>query len=149
MKCFLLTCAAFAFCVCTGVWQSRGQTPSNVSATVAFDNGETATVTDFSNQIGVQSGEFITITMQFPAGEAAGKPVVVNLPDGGSSSVAGNLPVANSDGSITFMFVATADPGANRVNVHIGSITVCLQLWVMDSRNPQNNPPNLAAVSHN
>ena len=148
MKRFFLICAAFALCVCSGVWQLRGQTTSSVSATVQFSNGETATVTDFSNQIGVQPRELITVTAQFPAASGAGEPVVVEVLDGGSSSTAGSLPVANADGSVTFMFLAASDPGANRLNVRIGSTGVCLQLWVMDSQNPQNNPPNLVAVSH-
>lgn len=147
MKLFLSICAAFALCVCSGVWQLRSQTTSNLSATVQFDDGNVVTITDFSNQVGVQPGEAITVTAQFPAAGAGGKPVIVDLPDGGWNSVGSSLPVADAQGVITFTVIANTQPGQNRVNIRIGLTTVCLQLWVMDSQNPQNNPPNLVAVS--
>ena len=147
MKVFFSTCVAFALCVCTGIWQLRSQTTTEISAAVQFDDGNAITITDFSNIIGLQPGEDVTVTAQFPAAGAAGEPVIVDLPDGGWNSVGKSLATANAQGAITFTVIANTQPGQNRVNLRVGANTVCLQLWVMDSQNPQNNPPNLTVVS--
>ena len=117
------------------------------SAIVQFSNGQTVTLTDFSSPIGIQATELITVTVQFGA-SSAGNPIAVDALDGGSTSVGSSLPVAGPDGSITFQFLATSDAGRNLVTVRSGPSSVSLQLWVMDSENPQNNPSNLVAVSH-
>ena len=120
---------------------------ANVSATVEFSDGETATVTDFSSSVGVQPNEYVTITLQFPA-DFAGQPITAKPIDGGTASIGSSILVAGSDGSITFSFLAANHPGRNAVVIQVGATSVCLQLWVMDSANPENNPSTLIAVSH-
>jgi hypothetical protein len=146
MKKFSLILAGAVFCVCFSNWQSRADT-NNVSATVQLSDDQSITVTDFSNQIGVQPGQVVGITIQFTA-DKAGEPVVVEAIDGGVTSVGSSLPVLNDDGSLSFTFIARGDPGQNRVGIRIGSTSVCLQLWVIDSANPQNNPSSMIAVSN-
>lgn len=145
MKSFFLIFTAFAACICGAGWEVRGQT--SASATVEFSDGETATVTDFSNSVGVQPNEYVNITLQFPA-DFAGQPITAKPIDGGTTSIGSSILVAGTDGSITFSFLAANQPGWNSIVIQVGATNVCLQLWVMDSANPNNNPSNLIAVSH-
>ena len=147
MKSFFLIFAAFAAYISGAGWEVRSQASASVSATVEFSDGETATVTDFSNSVGVQPNEYVKITLQFPV-DFAGQPVTAKPIDGGNTSIGSSILVAGTDGSITFSFLAANHPGGNSVVIQVGATSVCLQLWVMDSANPENNPSTLIAVSH-
>jgi hypothetical protein len=100
--------------------QSPGQTAAAVSATIQFSNGQTITVTDFSNPIDVQPGEFLNITIQFPA-NAAGQPIVIKALDGGATSVGNSIRVINNDGTFNFVFTAPASTGTKSLDIHSGS----------------------------
>jgi hypothetical protein len=131
----LLMSAGAALCLAAGSWQLCGQT-TNVSATIQFSNGQTV-VTDFSDQIGVQPGEVVSVTIQFTS-DHAGEAIKVGSLDGGRIS---NTSTAVSDeGSVTFNFQAAGSAGLNRVLVRHGLQTLRVQFWVLGS-NPQNNPP--------
>jgi hypothetical protein len=142
MRSFLTTCIAIAVCVSAGVGQLPGQTTAAVSATVQFGDGQIVTVTDFSSLVGVQPGDVVNVTVQLTSDDA-GQPATVATPNGGSTSIGSNVAVAGPDGCIGFGFNATTDPGPNTVIVMGASTTVSLQFWVLDSANPQNNPPVL------
>ena len=146
MKLFFLLCGASALYICNATCQTAGQT-SPVTASVQFNDGQTATVTDFSGFVGVHPNEAVTITVHFPVA-SAGTPMVVDLADGGISGIGSSIPVVAADGSATFAFVARAKPGRNSIVVRAGQTSVILQLWVIDSANPQNNPPSMIAVSN-
>jgi hypothetical protein len=146
MKSFLPACIALAVCVSTGVWQLCGQTAADVSATVQFSNGQVVTVTDFSNSVGVQPGEVVNVTIQLTSDDAD-QAATVAASDGGSTSIGSNVAVIGSDGCISFAFHATVDTGPTSVVVLGGSKTVVLQFWVLDSANPQNNPPVLTPAN--
>jgi hypothetical protein len=136
MKLLFLTCAAFALCIC-GAQQLRGQTTANLSATIQFSNGQTVALDDFSDLVGVQPGEVVTVTIQF-ASKHAGEAIEVGSLDGGwignaSSAVSGQ-------GLVTFRFQAPANYGQIRISVRHGLRTLHLLFWVLSS-NPENNPP--------
>jgi hypothetical protein len=141
MKIFSLILAGAVLCLTAGNWQLCGQT-TDVSATVQFSNGQTVVLDDFSDQIGVQPGEVVSVTIQF-APNHAGEPIKVESLDGGRIS---NPSTAVSDeGLVTFSFQG-AGTGQNRVVVRHGSQTVLTHFWVLSS-NPQNNPPVITSVN--
>jgi hypothetical protein len=138
----LLISAGAALCLAAGSWQLRGQT-TDVSATVQFRNGQTVAIDDFSDPIGVQPGEVVSVTIQF-APNHAGEVIKVESLDGGRIS---NTSRAVSDeGSITFAFQAVGGAGQNRVMVRHGFQTLRVQFWVLSS-NPRNNPPVITSAN--
>jgi hypothetical protein len=137
MKSFLLISAAFAACICGAGWQLRGQTSAGVSATVQFSNGQTLAWTDLSDVVGVQPGDWVTVTVQLPASLAATSFDVSAL-DG--SGLVNSSSVVGEDGTLTFAFQATPNAGTNRINLQNGSMLLHLQFWVLNTANPQNNP---------
>src|SRR5207237_287231 len=129
MKSLFLICAAFALCICGGVWQLRGKTPVNATATLQFSDGESITLTDFSNQIAVQPRELVNVTLQLnPAW--VGQPIIVEAPDGGSTSVGSSIPVIDADGGFSFAFLTPAKTGMKSIGVRIGATTYRLQFSV-------------------
>ena len=119
----LLISAAVAFCICIPHSPLIAQT-ADVTATIQFANGQTATLTDFSSPISVQRNEIINITIQFGA-DGAGQNATV-VPDGGSVSVGSNIVVVNDDGSLRFAFAAPSDVGQKAVSIQTGSNTIQL-----------------------
>jgi hypothetical protein len=119
MKLFL-SAAAAGLCICLSAPQSQGQTAAAVSATIQFSNGQAITVTDFSNPIGVQPGELLNITIQFPT-DAAGQPIVIKPVDGGATSVGNSIRVVNNDGTFNFVFTAPASIGTKSLDIRSGS----------------------------
>lgn len=108
-----------------------------VTATVQFNSGQTVTVTDFSDPIGVQPGEAVSVSIQFDPSHA-GEPLKVGPLDGGE--VNGTSIAVSDQGLVTFTFQADASPGRNRVVVRHGLQTLLVEFWAL-SPNPQNNPP--------
>jgi hypothetical protein len=135
MKPFFLTCAAFALCICSSP-QLSGQT-ANLSATVQFSNGQTLAIDDFSDPIGVQPNEIVSVTIQFDPSQA-GEAIKVEPLDGGR--VTSKSSVVSEQGVAAFSFQADTSAGQNRVMVRHGSETLPVQFRVLSS-NPQNNPP--------
>jgi hypothetical protein len=109
------------------------QTP-DVSATVQFSTGETFAITDTSTSIGLQPNELVNVTIQFAA-DAVGEPVVVEAPDGGTTSVGSSIPVVGADGTLTFAFVAPSHGGQNSICIRTGSRSFCLQFSVAEPAN--------------
>jgi hypothetical protein len=111
-----LSLAAVALGICFCASQSECQTAAAASATIQFSNGQAITVTDFSNPIGVQPGEFLNITIQFPT-SAAGQPIVIKALDGGATSVGNSIRVVNNDGTFSFVFTAPASSGTKSLDI--------------------------------
>ena len=108
-----------------------GQAPQP-TATVQFSNGQSIATTDFSEPIGIQSGELINITIQFGA-DVIGKPVVIEPSDGGSISTGNTLRAVGSDGTVGFGFLAPASLGTKSIAVRTGSRTVLLKFSVANA----------------
>jgi len=107
----------------------------SATATVQFSNGDTTTVTDFSNQIGVQPRELVNVTVQFsPA--PVGEPVVVDVLDGGSTSVGSSIPVIDATGIMSFAFLAPASTGTQSIGIRIGATAFALQFSVLSASQP-------------
>jgi hypothetical protein len=115
----------------------------DVTATVQFTNGQTIQTNDFSDPIGVQPGETVTVTVQF-APNNIGEPTSVGSLDGGRISNASNA--VNDQGIVSFTFQAAASPGLSRVVVQHGLRMLRMQFWAL-SPNPQNNPPVIVSVN--
>jgi len=130
-----LSSAGAILCLAVGSWQSCGQT-TDVSATVQFSNGQNVSIDDFSDTIGVQPGEVVSVTIQFTP-DAAGEPVQMASLDGGTINGPG---VISDDGTFTFGFQAPGNSGQIRILVRHGLRTLRLLFWVLSS-NPENNPP--------
>jgi len=140
MKRFSSTFAVALVCACPGVWQLRGQTTADLTATVQFSNGQSVSIADFSDPIGVQPGEVVSVTIQF-APNHAGEAIKVGSLDGGRVSAASAT--VGAEGTVTFKFQLTADPGQNRVVVRHRLGSLRMQFWVLGS----NNPPVITAVN--
>lgn len=134
MKSFLLTSAAFALCVWSSP-QLRSQT-TDLTATIQFGNGQSAVINDFSDEVGVQPNQAVTVTISFPS-DAAGEPVQIASLDGG---IVNGLGVIDGDGTLAFGFEAPGNTGQIRIVIRHGLKTVRLLFWVLSS-NPENNPP--------
>jgi hypothetical protein len=129
-------------------FQHLGAQQRDVTATVQFSSGQSVSVSDFSNSIGIQPRELVNVRLQIPP-DLADQPITAQAIDGGGmTSIGSSIRIAEADGSITFAVLATNHPGRNSIVIRIGSTSVCLQFWVMDSANPKNNPSTLTAVSH-
>jgi hypothetical protein len=128
-------------------FQHLGAQQRDVTATVQFSSGQSVSVADSSDLIGVQPRELVNIKIQFTA-DAIGEPVIVEAVDGGSVSTGSSIRVAEADGSLSFAFLATPRPGPRSIRIRSGSRIFRLQFCVLDPANPQNNPSTLTAVSH-
>ena len=51
--------------------------------------------------------------------------------------------IIGADGTLSFTFVATSNPGKNQVSLQEGGQELGLQFWVLDPQNVQNNPPTI------
>jgi hypothetical protein len=121
--------------------------------------------------VGLQPGQVIQVVVQYPTTQALQivnlealdggmilPPSSVNV--GGTTTISVGPTVAqllqgvlipatpqvatfiiSADGTLTFTFVATNDPGKNQISLRQGSQELGLQFWVFDLQDPQNNPP--------
>jgi hypothetical protein len=53
--------------------------------------------------------------------------------------------IISAGGTLSFIFVASHEPGKNQVSLRRGSQEMGLQFWVLDPQNPQANPPAITA----
>jgi len=115
----------------------------DITATVRFSNGQTIQITDFSDPVGIQPGENVTVTVQF-AQNNVGEPTNVGSLDGGRISNASSA--VSDQGLVSFTFQAAASPGLSRVVVQHALQMLRMQFWALSS-NPQNNPPVITAAN--
>ncbi len=135
MKIFYLITAAIIL-ICVGPNPVHAQNAPDTSATIQFGNGQSVVIDDFSDQIGVQPKELVTVTVRF-APDAAAEPVQMESLDGGIINGPG---VIAGDGTLTFGFQAPGNSGQDRILLRHGLKTLRLLFWVLSS-NPENNPP--------
>ena len=128
-------------------FQHLGAQQRDVTATVQFSSGQSVSVADSSDLIGIQARELVNVRLQFTP-DAIGQPVIVEALNGGSTSIGSSIRVVEADGTLSFVFLATAKPGPRSIGIRSGSRTFRLRFWVLDLANPQNNPSTLTAVSH-
>src|SRR6266446_6641146 len=137
-KTFFLICVGTALCVCTAIWQVRAQ---------AVDDDPTATITFANNQsvfansdgrafelVGLQSGEVIDVTVQFPA-DKVGHAIRIEPLDGGCIVSASTAVFVGEDGTVAFRFQAGNSLGRYQVSLHDGAEEIGLQFWVLDPAN--------------
>ena len=93
---------------------------------------------DLSDVVGVQPGESIVVTVQLSS-ELAGSTFEIGALDG--SQIAQSPKAVAADGTLTFAFRATSNPGTNRINLRNASTVLLLKFWVLNLQNPQSNPP--------
>jgi hypothetical protein len=149
-KPFFLICAGTALCVCTVIWQVRAQAADNdPTATITFGNNQSV----FANSdgrafelVGLQSGEVIDVTVQFPA-DKVGHAIRIEPLDGGYVVSANDSVIIGDDGTVAFRFQVGHSPGRYQVSLHDGAQEIGLQFWVLDSANPQNNPLTLTPTN--
>ena len=132
----------------SAIW---GQSPAPVpSAAVTIDFGNNqivnATVLEaISDLIGLQPNQTVNISVQLPK-KNAGHAITANLLDGGGIIGSNKLIVA-SDGTLTLRFQASAQVGISQVSLRDGAREVGIQFWVLDTLNPQNNPPAITPAT--
>ncbi len=130
--------AGIAICICGSSQRLCGQTTTGPTAIVQFSNGQSVTVTDFSEPVGVAPNAVVQVTVGL-SGTAAGEYVSVWSLDGGR--VISHSSAFTDQGNVSFVFRATPNVGQNRVELRYGLRKLRLQFWVLDTASPQNNPP--------
>ncbi len=92
--------------------------------------------------LGLDPGQTVAITVQFPV-EQAGQSIIVEPLDGGTATIPeGGLHVA-ADGTVAFPYQASPNAGACRIAVHQPDDQNVLHFWVVDPEHPENNPSDL------
>ena len=116
-----------------------------LAATVDYGNDAvfqpTKHGTDF-DELGLDPGQTVTITVQFPV-ELAGQTLLVEPFDGGLLTLSEGGLILADDGTISFQFQASGIPGACRVVVHQPDDINVVRFWIMDLDYPDNNPSGL------
>ncbi len=92
--------------------------------------------------IAVQPDQVVQVTIQYPASQALATVLAETL-DGGSITFPAGGSVIDAQGTFSFTFQAGHDPGLNQVSLRQGLQELGLQFWVIDTQNPDNNPPTL------
>jgi hypothetical protein len=110
---------------------------ADVTATIQFSNGQSLSIVDLSDLIGIQPSEVVSVTIQL-ALQDIGHAFGIEAFDGGRVLSRG---IVAEDGTISFTFGAPANAGLDRIAIRGVSKTLRMQFWVLDAANPQNNPP--------
>jgi hypothetical protein len=124
---------------------TAASTPAPLDATITVNPASLQPITAYSyagisDRIGLQSGQVITVMVQFAAANP-GDVITAEPLDGGQILGKTNQFIVASDGTITFQFQACQDPGVCQVSLHNLTNEIGLQFWVLDPNNPDNNPP--------
>jgi hypothetical protein len=120
-------------------------TTSAVDANITISWGANQSVTAISrggvsDRIGLQPDQLVDVTVQFST-SAAGRTIIVEPLDGGRIIGTSNRLLIASDGTFSFRFQIGHNPGIYQVSLHDRAKELGLQFWVLDSQNPENNPP--------
>jgi hypothetical protein len=92
--------------------------------------------------VGLQPDQTVQVTVQYPSDQAL-QTVQATPLDGGTISFPPGGTTINANGTITFAFTATHDPGLNQVSLQQGSVELGVEFWVFDNSDPENNPPTV------
>ena len=119
-----------------------------LAATVDYGNDNvfqpSKSNTDFQ-RLGLDPGQLLTITVQFPV-DQAGQAMIVEPLDGGLLSLPDGGFFVDSEGNVTFQFQAIDSFGACRIAVHQPDDSNFIYLWVVDPEHPENTPPDLQGI---
>jgi len=96
--------------------------------------------------VGVQPDQTVQVTVQYPPDQAL-QTVQATPLDGGTISFPPGGTTINANGTITFAFTATHDPGLNQVSLQQGSVELGVEFWVFDNSDPENNPPTVQPIT--
>jgi hypothetical protein len=110
---------------------------AGATATIRFSSGQSLSIVDLSDLIGIQPSEVVSVTMQLALQEI-GHTFDIEALDGGRILSRGTVA---EDGTISFTFRAPPNAGLDRIAIRGVSKTLRMQFWVLDAANPQNNPP--------
>jgi hypothetical protein len=129
---------------------ATGRTDNSLTAVIASTTGKAiapGSCRGVTSRVGLDPGQVVTITLQFPPNRIADKVVLEPL-DGGVVFAPG-LPALSAAGILQFQFQANQNPGLTQVRVGLGADDFGLQFYVLDSKHPGNNPriPSLAAAA--
>lgn len=135
-----------------------GTAPPGVYAIVTYSSGQSVVAPaagGIFSLVGLQPGEVVQVVVQYPTSKAL---QVVNLEalDGGivlppkMTRGTRQTPFSRGigvDGTLSFAFQASANPGLNQVSLRQGAKSLGLQFYVLDPQNPQNNPPTITPAN--
>jgi hypothetical protein len=142
-KLFLFSYIALAIAVCGAMPRICAQTQQPaVTAVVEFSGGQSLTVLDLSDDVGLQPNEAVGIIVQLSTDEA-GQALTIECLDGGSVIGGKSSAVVGDDGTLRFGFKAGGSSGRYQVVLRNDAQEIGLRFWVFDVANPQNNPPVL------
>jgi hypothetical protein len=119
-----------------------------LAATVDYGNGnvfQPAKSNTAFQCLGLDPGQFLTITVQFPT-DLAGQPMIVEPLDGGLLTFPDGGFVVDANGKVTFQFQAIDLTGLCRIGVHQPDDSNFVQLWVVDPDHSESTPPDLAGL---
>ncbi len=97
------------------------------------------------DQLGLRPQQAINLTVQFPV-EMAGQTILVEPLDGGTATLPEEGLIVSSEGTVSFQFQASEDPGACRIAVHQPDDSNFIHLWVVDPQHPETTPEHLPGV---
>jgi hypothetical protein len=95
--------------------------------------------------VGLQPGQTVQVTVQYPPSQTL-QTVQATALDGGSISFPPGGTTINAQGTITFAFTVGQAPGLYQVSLQQGNVELGVEFWVLDSQNPQNNPPTAPVI---
>jgi hypothetical protein len=96
--------------------------------------------------VGVQPDQTVQVTVQYPPNQAL-QTVQATPLDGGTIAFPPGGTTISADGTITFAFTATHDPGLNQISLQQGSVELGVEFWVFDNSDPDNNPPTAQPIT--
>jgi hypothetical protein len=88
----------------------------------------------------IRPREVVEIKLEFP-GASAGTPLIIQAPDGGEVLGAPKGVVTGAEGTATFRFQVSDQPGAYRLSIRGAGSSAMLKFWISDPQNPKANPP--------
>ena len=112
--------------------------------------------------IGVQAGQAVQVQIDYPSNDAL-QIIILRALDGGAVLPPGSVTTVQTTGppavssalalpidnnaTLAFTFVPGSNPGSYRVMLQHNGTSMRLEFWVLDSANPQNNPPAITPAT--
>lgn len=88
----------------------------------------------------IRPREVVEIQLQFPVA-SANTPLIIQAPDGGELLGAPKGVVLGADGTASFRFKVSDQPGLYRISISGAGGSTMLKFWVSDPQNSRANPP--------
>jgi len=139
-KKMLSSYVAAVISICGALSQVDAQTEQDaVTAVVQLSNGQSVTVLNLSDEVGLEPNETVNVTVQLSADDA-GQTMTIEPLDGGVVVGGKSSAVVGDDGSLRFGFKAGGLSGRYQVVLRNNALEIGLHFWVLDLANPQNDP---------